>query len=195
MSTSTVLRWGGVLLILTAALFAAGGILAVLQPEGLAVALLYYLGTIVAVLGVITLYGAQREEMGRLGFAGALLGAVGAVLYSGPQLALLAGASGAAGWHDVWGFAMSNVLLAGPTAFFIGLILLGVATWRGGVLPRGSGLLLAVGAFVWLVAYFLSVVPGLLTTASLVTAGGLAWAGAALAMDRLESLARPQRAF
>ncbi|HSJ56772.1 MAG TPA: hypothetical protein VLC95_06310, partial [Anaerolineae bacterium] len=198
MSVATLLRLGGLVLILTAVLFAAGGVLAAVVPEGgLAtptVPLLYYLGTISAVLGVIALYTVLREQSGRLGFTGMVLATVGAVLYSGPLLSLLAGTSGATAWHEVWAFAMGNVLLAGPTAFFVGLILLGIATWRGRQLSRGSGLVLAVGAFVWLVAYFLSVVPGLLTVASLVTAAGLAWMGAALWLGRPSRAARQQMA-
>lgn len=200
MSTQNLFRWGGLALILTAVLFVIGGILAALDPEGglssPVVPLLYYLGTILAVPASIALYAAQRQQSGVLGFAGFLLAMFGAVLYSGPQIALVAGTSGAAGWHDVWGFAMGNVLLIGPAAFFIGLILLGLATGRGGVLPRWSGLLLAIGAFIWLVAYFLSFVPGLLTVASIITGAGLAWTGWAIrSVQKTETAAQPQPAI
>lgn len=191
MSTQDLFRWSGVALILTAVLFVIGGILVVVLPSGgvagPAAPLVYYLGTIMAVLALIALYAAQRKQTGILGFAGFLLAVIGATLYSGPQLALLAGTSGAAGWHDVWGFAMGNVLLIGPAAFFIGMILLGIASMRGGVLPRWSGGLLAIGAFVWLIAYFLSAVPGLLTVASIITGAGMAWMGWALWSGRTET--------
>jgi len=198
MCTSTLLRLGGAVLVLTAVLFAAGGILAaVLSDGGLAgptVPLLYYLRTLSAVLGVVALYAAQRRETGQQGFAGMALATVGAAMYSGPILTLLAGTSGATAWHEVWEFSMGNVLLVGPTAFFMGLILLGVATWRAAVLPPISGLMLAVGAFLWLAAFFLSVVPGLLTLGSLMTGAGLGWMGAVLGLGRLEPVARPQQA-
>lgn len=184
MSKQDLFRWGGLALILTAVLFVIGGILVVVLPgggvAGPAAPLVYYLGTITAVLALIALYAAQRQQSGVLGFAGFLLAVIGATLYSGPQLALLAGTSGAAGWHDVWGFAMGNVLLIGPAAFFIGMILLGIASMRGGVLPRWSGGLLVIGAFVWLIAYFLSAVPGLLTVASIITGAGMARMGYSL---------------
>ena len=191
MSTQDLFRWGGLALILTAVLYIVGGILVVVLPAGglatPAAPLVYYLGTITAVLALIALYTAQRQQTGILGFAGFLLAIIGATLYSGPQLALVAGTSGAAGWHDVWGLAMGNVLLIGPAAFFIGIILQGVASTRGGVLPRWSGVLLAIGAFVWLIAYFLSAVPGLLTVASLVTGVGMAWMGWALWSGQAET--------
>jgi hypothetical protein len=67
---------------------------------------------------------------------------------------------------------------------------------RSQVLPRWSGLLLAIGAFIWLGTYFLSVVPGLLTVASVVTGVGLAWAGWSLWLGRVKDLATsPQPAI
>jgi hypothetical protein len=181
MSTESLSRWGSVALIVTAVLFAAGGILVAVSPGGGLASptapLIYYLGTIAAIPAIVTLYAAQRPQSGKLGFAGFLLGVVGAAMYSGPELALLAGTAGAAGWHDVWGFAMGNVLLIGPPSFFIGLGLLGIATARGRVFPRWAGILLATGSFLWLIAFVLSMVPGLLTVANLVGSAGMAWIG------------------
>jgi hypothetical protein len=181
MSIHSLSRWGSVALIVTAVLFAVGGILvAVLPGGGLAsptAPLIYYLGTLTAVPAVIALYAAQRQQSGKVGFAGFLLGLVGAVMYSGPEFALLAGTAGAAGWHDVWGFAMGNILLIGPPAFFIGLGLLGIAATRGPVFPRWAGILLATGSFLWLIAFLLSMVPGLLTVANLIGSAGMAWIG------------------
>lgn len=181
METREVIRWGGVVSLITAIAFAAGGILAAVSPSGgldsPLVPGLYYLGTILAVPSLLALFAARPGGYGTLGLIGFILAILGAVLYSGPQLALFAGMSGAAGWHDVWGFAMGNVLLIGPTAFFVGMILMG---WSAGGVERFSGWpgrLLAIGALLWLVAYFLSIVPGLLTVASLVTAVGLGWMG------------------
>lgn len=196
MSTQKLVRWGGLALVLTAALFAAGGVLAATLPggglDGPLVSLLYYLGTVASIFAFTALYAAIRTQTGSLGFAGYALATAGAVLYSGPQFALVAGMSGAAGWHGVWGFAMGNVLLIGPAAFFIGMILLGVAARRVPTLPGWSGILLGVGASIWLVAYVLSTVPGLLTVSSLVAGAGLAWIGASLWMGRRAVSTVPQ---
>jgi hypothetical protein len=178
-------------------LFGAAGILAAFDPQGglshPIVSWLYYLGTVSAVPAIIAVYAFQWQQAGRLGFIGCLLAMIGAVLYSGPQMALVAGTSGAAGWHDVWAFAMGHVLLIGPGAFFIGLILLGAAVMRGAVLPSRAGLTLAVGSFIWLVAYVLSGVPGLLTIASLITGAGLAWIGWAMWSGRRRETALRQQ--
>ena len=181
MGTQDLSRWGGLVLILTAVLFAGGGIFAAVLPggglESPAAPLMFYAGTVTAVVAFTALYAAPWKRSGTSGVAGLLLAVVGATLYSGPQLALVAKTFGAAGWHDVWGFAMGNVLLIGPPLFFIGMILLGAATARSGMFPPWSGRLLAIGAFIWLIAYVLSIVPGLLTLASLITGAGMAWLG------------------
>ena len=193
MQAQRLFRWGGLVAMLAAALFALGGVLAAVVPggglSGPVVPLLYYLGTVTVVLALVGLYAVQWQQTGAMGLVGFVLAIVGAVLYSGPQFALVAGTSGAAGWHDVWGFGMGNVLLAGPPAFFVGLILLGAATRRGGVLPRAAGGVLAAGAVVWLVAFFLSVVPGLLTVATVTTGAGMAWMGWALWSGRADEVA------
>lgn len=187
-------RLAGIALLLTAGLLISGGII-VLQPGGglanPAAPMLYYLGTLSAIFAALGLYSVQFRETGRLGLSGMVLTILGAALYSGPQLALIASTFGAAGWHDVWGFAMGNVLLVGPTAFFLGMVLLGIATQRSGVLSRGSGVTLAFGAGLWLAAYFLSVVPGLLTLASVVTGVGLAWAGLFIISRGRQASAQP----
>lgn len=190
--------WGGLALILAAALIAGGGVLAAIAPggglNGPLVPLLYYLGTVATVPAFAALYVAHAQGAGRLGVAGFLLATIGAVLYSGPQLALVAGTAGAAGWHDIWAFAMGNVLLIGPPAFFSGMILLGIASGRGGSVPSWPGRLLAIGAAIWLVAYVLSTVPGLLTVASVVTGAGMVWMGSELITGRAAAAARSQLA-
>lgn len=181
MEVRAAIRWGGIVCLITAILIAAGGILAAFSPsgglDGPLVPFLYYLGTVFAVPSLVALFAARSRQYGSLGLVGFVLSILGAVLYSGPQLALLAGTSGAVGWHDVWGFAMGNVLLIGPIAFFVGMILMGWAAGRMDLWSGWPSRLLAIGALIWLVAYFLSVVPGLLTLASVITAAGLGWMG------------------
>lgn len=187
MSAKALYRWGALALMVTATLFALGGIAVLVAPggglESPVPALLYYFGTVMAIPALTALYALQRRQAGRLGFVGFALGMLGGILYAGPQLALVAGTSDAApAWHEIWGFAMGRfpVLTLGGPAFFAGMMLLGAATARSGVLPATAGWLLLGGAALWLVAFILSVIPGLLTIASLVTAAGLAWAGITL---------------
>lgn len=184
MAVQNAIRWGGLVAVVTALLFAVGGVLAAVSPMGgldsPLVPLLYYVGTVLAVPSLLAAFSARSGEYGRLGLVGLVLAVLGAVLYSGPQLALVAGTAGAAGWHEVWGFAMRNVLLLGPPAFFVGMVLMGWAAQQVAIWPRWASRLLAIGAAIWLVAYFLSTVPGLLTAASLVTGAGLGWIGLGL---------------
>lgn len=186
MSERTINRWGGVALSASAVLLALGGVLAAIVPggglEGPLVPLLYYLGTVISAPAVTALYATHRAVGGRLAFAGYVLAVLGAILYTGPQLALLAGTSGVATWHDIWGFSMVRfpVLTFGAPAFMIGLILLGVTIARARILPAWSGWLLAVGAVLWLIAFVVSMMPGLLTVASLLTGIGLFSSGLAV---------------
>lgn len=140
---------------------------------------LYYAGLILAVPAYITLYSAQSQSVGKLGFAGFVMTVFGSIIYSGPIFVLLAGTSGVATWHDVWGFAMGNVLPLGATIFLLGSILFGIATRRANAIPRHAGLLLSIGATIWLVAFYIPV-PFSLSIANVLTAAALIWMGASL---------------
>lgn len=82
--------------------------------------------------------------------------------------------------------SMTGAFLLGLLLAFVGSVLLGVAVWRSGVLPRWAGALWAAGAVLF---YVLGVVLGLATTGSslptqsagavlLAAAGGwIAWKG------------------
>lgn len=180
MSTQTLYRWGALTTIVTALLFVAAAVALIVIPNGgLANPIaptLYYLGLILTVPTYITIFAAQSQAAGKLGFAGFVLSVIGSILYSGPIFVLMAGISGVATWHDMWGFAMGNILPLGASIFLIGSILFGVATRRANVFPRNAGLLLTIGSSLWLVAFYLPV-PFLLSVANLLGAAGLAWLG------------------
>lgn len=155
MSTQSLYRWGGIATMIAAVVFAVAGISVATQSFGSALSpLSYFAGLILAVPALTTLYVIQAQQDGRTGLAGYILGVVGAILYSAPNYALLAGAYGVRAWHDIWGFAMGNVLPFGATAFLMGLICLGIATTRTRIFPRWGGILLAGGAFLWLIAFW-----------------------------------------
>lgn len=183
MSHQTLYRSSSLMMITAAILLILGGILALVLPDGglssPAAPLAYYLGLIVSVFASAGLFWVQASRMSRLGFAGLLMAVAGAVIYSGPAFVLAAGTLGVSTWHDVWGFAMGNVLLLGPTLFFLGLIFLGIATRKAGVFARWIGISLTTGGAIWLVAFF-SGLPFTLTIGSLATGVGLLAAGIAL---------------
>jgi hypothetical protein len=178
MTIQSLNRWGAAAVIAASLLFAASAIAVILVPDGgLAnpvAPTLYYAGLILAVPSYIALYAAQAATAGKLGFAGLAMSVIGSIMYSGPVFVLMAGTSGVATWHDVWGFAMRSVLPLGASIFLFGSTLFGVATTRAGVFPRQSGWLLAVGSFLWLIVFY-TPVPFLLSIANLMAAGALAW--------------------
>lgn len=180
MSTRTLNLWGAVVSVITAGLFLAAAIALIVLPDGgLSSPLaptLYYLGLILIVPTYITLYLAQAMTAGKLGFAAFAMSIVGSIMYSGPIFVLIAGTSGVTSWHDLWGFSMGNVLPLGASIFLIGSTMLGIATMRAGIFPRSSGLLLAIGSFLWLIAFYIPV-PFLLSAANILGAIAMGWMG------------------
>jgi hypothetical protein len=191
MTQITQNRMGSIVMLVNALLLIAAGIAVVLDPNGglttPTAPLLYYVALMCAVFSGLALFARLGSKAGRTGAIGFLLATVGAVLYSAPAYVLVAGTSGIAAWHDLWAFAMGNVLPLGALLFFVGWILLGVACARSGILPRGSGWLITAGYAVWLVAFF--PVSALLPIANWICGIGLGWAG--LAMLAKENIDHP----
>lgn len=191
MPIQALVRSGGLVSMATGLLFAIGGILAAVMPEGglssPLVPLVYYMGLVLSTLAFMGIYFPQAGETGRMGLGAFLLAFLGAVLYSAPIYTLVAGTSGVQEWHSIWAFAMGNVLSLGGTIFLLGMLLLGIVSGRAAVFPRWSGILLAAGAALWFLAFWgLSF---LLMPANLVTAVGMFWMGWSLyASARLEGI-------
>lgn len=178
MSPNSLYRWQGAAILLNAILLITAGILVAVIPDGGLASpvapLLYYLALVSAAFASLCLYTLQIAPAGRLGFTGFVLSMTGAVLYSAPVYALVAGTSGVETWHDLWFFAMRGSLPLGATLYFMGSVMLGIATLRAGIFPRWSGWALVAGFAIWLVAFYLSVVPGLLTVGSVLAGAGMA---------------------
>lgn len=189
MKIETLLRYTAISAIITALLLALGGLSTLGTDGGLGSPLapaLYYLGLVLIVPSYMGLYAAQAAHVGRLGFVGFVLGILGAILYSAPVYVLFAGTSGVQTWHDVWFFAMGRGLLlpVGPTLFLVGSILFGIAIRRTGLLPAWSGTLLALGSFLWLLAFWLSalspIIGAFLPLGNVLSGAGLIWMARAL---------------
>lgn len=177
------MRFGGLLLIVAAALFAVGGVLVLLSPVGgldqVAPGLTYYLGLVIAAPAYAAWYLALGPNPGRRAAVGFVLGAMGAVGYGTAAFLVLPLAAGVTAAHDVWVYAMATapVLPIGALAYFVGSMLLGWRTMDSG-LPRMAGLLALVGFALWLVAFFMPpALAWLLTVANLLGGVGLAWIG------------------
>ena len=147
MKTANLIRWGALAALASGAFWIAGSLLQLAYPQDPPGALGYYLnylGTAVfsaAYLGMlgglVGLHARQVESYGRLGRAGFLLAFVGAALaFVGQATSGIFPENGTLGWlfsDPGFGF-MVGILLTS-----LGLVLMGIATMRAGVLPRWCG--------------------------------------------------------
>jgi hypothetical protein len=171
MKTANLIRWGALAALASGALWLAGGLLHLSYPQDPSGALGYYLnylGTAIfsaAYLGVlgglVGLHLRQMESYGRLGRAGFFLA------FAGVALAFVGQAtSGIFPQNDALGWLFSDPgygFQAGILLTSVGLVLMGIATLRAGVLPRWCGFgLIALVLFLALGAYGGFVVVGLI---------------------------------
>ena len=143
MTSSNLLRWGGLAALIGGVLYVLTGIMSLLAPQeevfdsftDYFIEVLFILalvGTLMAIAGVHVL---QRGRYGRLGAAGSLTAFVGHAL-----LLVAAAATTIAGRE-----ALDMVFFLGSLAALVGLVLLGATTLRARVLPWWCGVLLIVG--------------------------------------------------
>ncbi len=149
MSSSNLVRWGGIAAVVTSLIFVV--LFVLFNPEqGLATdtffsgsvsTVLFFVALLGQVAGMAGLHALQGGRHGRLGAAGSVVAFVGFALVLIAFIALsLVGDTSSVG---VVVFAL--LLLLGILAPFVGLALLGVATLRARVLPSWFGVLLIVG--------------------------------------------------
>ena len=150
---------------------------------------------VLLVFALVALYAVQAERIGLLGTLGMFLSVVGTTLASGVILVEIAGASGAQiGTVLEAGVTGVLALLAGLT-FLIGLILLGGATTRAGMLPYGAGLLLIAGDVVFGASSFAGAASlAFEVIGALITCAAFVWLGLALLSGRRSSASAGQPA-
>lgn len=201
MSSAALTRWGGLAALAGGALVGITGLLGLvaLDYENFGetartgayafTSLLYLLGVILVLGGLVGLYAGQSEAAGALGLLGFLVAFLGTALVVGAAwfeafaartLALAVPRffeEDPGGWLG-WGLGLAYVLAA------LGWLLLGVATLRARVYPRVAAILLVVGAVLLGVP-----LPG----AEIVLAVAVAWMGLALFTGRGAPTERPER--
>ena len=169
--TPSIVRWGALAAMVSGVLWVGGGLLHLAYPEDPPGALGYflnYLGTAIfsgAYLGMlgglVGLHARQVESYGRLGTVGFYLAFAGTALaFVGQATSGIFPNNGALGWlfsDPGFGFLVGLLLVS------LGLVLLGVATLQGRVLPRWCGVgLIALVLFSALGAFGGFVVVGLI---------------------------------
>ena len=198
MTSTKLIRLSGIFSILAGILYALS---ALIHPAGEDVGSIasvfwvpaHLLGSIAAIFilfGLMGLYGSQLVRTGWLGFIAFFLAFVGSAMLgieesqSVTMAPLLAGKAPA---------LLEQSSLAGPAlifgliflvSFFLGFLLLGIASMRAGVLPRWSGLLLILGLVLTLGGQMSHLV-GII--AAVVFGAGLAWMGSAVWSGRMET--------
>jgi hypothetical protein len=163
MSSSRLVRWSGLALLLAGILIAVSALLhpsdadprAALSSAWVPVHIMFTAGAVLTLFGLIGFYGAQADAAGRLGLIGFILTFTGNSLVVALLMleafvipALAADAAGQALLDPagpLFGGALGIALLLMAASFALGSILLGIATARAGALPRLAGVLLIAG--------------------------------------------------
>ena len=200
MVSSHLLRWSGLAALVGGVLYAVLSILefllfggqsdsaAVTSSAWFVVEVAYVLAATLLILGLVGLYVLQAEPAGRLGLVGFVVALAGTVM--------LAGTDWSAAFFGPWvAEAAPDLLVTEPAGtmtagialtlvlFALGWFLFGLASLRAAVLPRGSALLLLVGALLALVLAFVE-----LPFEAVVLGAAVAWMGYALWSHGAEEL-------
>jgi energy-converting hydrogenase Eha subunit A len=197
MSSSDLIRWGGLAALVGGVLFVVAELLGLptINIESFSETATtasfaiqtttFLLGVVLMLLGLVGLYARQSEAAGALGLIGFLVAFLGTVLIGGFMWASVFIAPALA-------TEVPEVVDAGPPPgllptfiiFAVGWLLFGIATLRGRVFPRAAAILLIVGAVV-------TFLPLPFTT--LVFDVAVAWLGFALFTGREASAEQPPR--
>ena len=178
-TTENLLRWSGIAAIIGGACYLLVGLFhpsnvpsSVVTTPWLVVHILAMGTSFFGMIGLTGLYARQAEKTGWLGLAGYLLLNLWLALILGFTfvevfiLPMVASAAPAfvAGWLGMFTGTASDINLGAlPTIwtitgplYILGGILFGIATFRARILPRWSGVLLAVGTAIGPAAAFIS---------------------------------------
>lgn len=197
MSSSDLIRWGGLAALVGGVLFVVAELLGLptINIESFSETATttsfaiqtttFLLGVVLMLLGLVGLYARQSEAAGALGLIGFLVAFLGTVLIGGFMWASVFIAPALA-------TEVPEVVDAGPPPgllptfiiFAVGWLLFGIATLRGRVFPRAAAILLIVGAVV-------TILPLPFTT--LVFDVAVVWLGFALFTGREASAEQPPR--
>jgi len=136
--------------------------------------LLYFVSLVAVLLVLVGVFVRQLPRSGHLGLAGFLTAFVGtALMLMEGREHLFSPSVGGSTPAGLWQLVATSFL------FSVGYVLLGVAVFRAGVLPRAAGVLLAVGGP--LVAFAPPIgIPAVLIVGHALFGAGLAWLGYAL---------------
>lgn len=205
MSSSKVIRWAGLSVVLAGALSVVFPIIhppddpSSVATSSWAIAHYIVLGwSIFALLGISGIYARQVEEAGWLGLVGFLTFFVGLALLTSvgfleaivmPLLASEAPQSIAVFFPGEGLGVLDTVRLPAGLVWIVGGLLFGISIIRAGILPRWAAILFVIGTASLLLAAVLPEAVGRFI--SLPAAVGLAWLGYALWSEGREKASEP----
>ena len=171
MSTSTLIRLGGLSAILAGLLRAGSSFISYLTVEqDVLLEMLYLIIDVLILIGLLGVYGYQHEKAGYLGFIGFLLSLIGTAIIVGPD--------GRIGSLDMY--------TLGATMISIGLLLLAIGTWKADQLSRWVPILWIVSTIVGIGGFLMGglvltfVIAGVAFGLAFVVAGVNIWTDSAL---------------
>jgi hypothetical protein len=142
--------------------------------EGFGESALHCTWLLLTLFGVIGMYVRQQQAIGRFGDVATLVAVLGIVTLFGaalPEVTLLPSLSADSSLLDTPPPAQLVIGIASFVLYLFGLVLFAAATWRAGVLPWRAAALLIAGVVVGIIAK--AVVPGAL----IVLGAALVWLG------------------
>ena len=131
MSSSNLIRWGGMAALLSGVVWVAQGLLDLIladPDEGNWLDVLFIVSVLLALVGLVGFHALQKGNYGRIGRAGFYTVIVSSVAQILGLVVLLAGSEAL-----VW------LLSIGPLGVLVGFALYGAATLQARVLPRWCG--------------------------------------------------------
>ncbi len=195
-ASSSIWLGSGLTSILAGALLVAGHLFDFGSPVGVGAVIgksFILISHLLMVLALVGIYAAQVTRMRLVGHLGMTLSVLGTALVSGVVLVELAGASGVEVEAVLAGGVAGMLATLAGMAFFVGLILFGIATMRAAVFPRWAGLLLIVGDLVFAASTSAGTAAPIFTIGGAVlTCAGFVWLGVRVA-SRIRSVRRAAR--
>ncbi len=188
MSSETLIRSSGFLAIPAGAYLVLSPFVHPSSPRSAAwvpVHLLSFAALIATLLVLVGILAYQLRQTGRLGLAGFLVAFVGtAMMLMDGREHLFSPDFGVGTPRGLW------QLIVASSLFSIGYVLLGIAIARGGALPRGGGILLAIGAPIAAFSPPIGILAVEIVGYTLMGLG-LVWVGYALSWGRDAVVAQP----
>lgn len=151
MSSSDLIRWGGLAAMIGCVVWLVEGLLILAIPQTAWTDVLFIIGILSVVAGLVGFHALQKDNYGRVG-RGGLWTVVVATLAQVLGLAVFLMGSSALEWL---------VFPVGTSAVLIGFVLYGAATLQARVLPRWCGIAIIVAPFLFLLGDYAGALFGL----------------------------------